>query len=151
MNAGTPDRRNSRLTSELPTLSKFGKHVTELKLVRCRNSRRMSELPTVGTPDPHGFCKLAVGLWSSIPDTSGMNTRHVRYDQDSEPSKSVNVRDVRTPDPCRDSRSSELPTYVGTPDEPTREQQFYSCWTNTGHVRCEYRTRPVLPDQQQIS
>ena len=104
----------------------------------------MSELPThVGTPDPHGFRKLAVGFWSSIPDTSGVNTGHVRYDQDSETSKSVEVRDVGTPDPCRDSRPSELPTYVGTPDEATREQQFYSCWTNTGHVRYEYQTRPV--------
>ena len=146
MKAETSDRRNSRLTSELPTLSIFEKHVTKLRLVRCRNSRRMSELPTLTT-----FEKLAVGLWSSISDTSGMNTGHVRYDQDSEPSKSVEVRDVGTPDPCRDSRPSELPTYVGTSDEPTREQQFYSCWTNTGHVRCEYRTRPVLPDQQQIS
>ena len=72
MNAGTPDRRNSRLTSELPILSKFENHVTELKNMRCRNSRHMPELPTVGTPDPHGFEKLAVGLWSSIPDTSGM-------------------------------------------------------------------------------
>ena len=84
--------------------------------MRCWNSRHMSELPTIGTPDPQGFGKLAVGLWSCILDTSGMNTGHVRYDQDSEPSKSVEVRHVGTPDPCRDSRPSELPTYVGTPD-----------------------------------
>ena len=72
MNAGTPDRWNSRLTSKLPILSKFENHITELKNMRCRNSRHMPELPTVGTPDPQGFGKLAVGLWSSIPDTSGM-------------------------------------------------------------------------------
>ena len=64
-----------------------------------------------------------------------MHTGHVRYDQDSEPSNSVKVRDIGTPDPCRNSRPSELPTYVGTPDEPTREQQFYNCWVNTEHVR----------------
>ena len=74
-----------------------------------------------------------------------MHTGHVRYDQDSEPSKSVEVRHVGTPDPCRDSRPSELPTYVGTPDEPTREQHFYSYWANTGHVRS------VWLDQQQVS
>ena len=56
-------------------------------------------------------------------DTSGMNTGHVRYDQDSEPSKTVKVE------------TSELPTLAGTPDEPTREQHFYSYWANTGHVR----------------
>ena len=150
MNAGTPDRRNSRLMSELPILSKFENHVTELKNMRCRNSRHMPELSTVGTPDPQGFGKLAVGLWSSIPDMSGMNTGHVRYDQDSEPSKTVKVR-------RRNSRPlPELPT-VGTPDlrrnsrRTNPRQQFYSCWTNTGHVRYEYRTRPILPDQQEIS
>ena len=63
-----------------------------------------------------------------------MHTGHVRHDQDSEPSKSVKVRDIGTPDPYRNSRQSELPTYAGTPDEPTREQQFYNCWVNTGHV-----------------
>ena len=141
MNAGTPDRRNSRLTSELPILKalktsrwplivhtghvRYDQDSEPSRTVKvrdvgtpdpCRDSRP-SELPTyVGTPDPHGFRKLAVGFWSSIPDTSGMNTGHVRYDQDSETSKSVEVRDVGTPDPCRDSRPSELPTYVGTPD-----------------------------------
>ena len=147
MNAGTPDRRNSRLTSELPILSKFENHVTELKNMRCRNSRHMPELPIVGTPDSHRNSRPS-RLWKTSRWPLVMHTRHVRYDQDSEPSKSVKVRDIRTPDPCRNSRPSELPTYVGTPDEPTREQQFYSCWTNTGHVRYEYRTRPVLPDQQ---
>ena len=149
MKAKTSDPRNSRLMSELLTLSKFENHVTELKLVRCRNSRCMSELPTVGTPDPQGFEKLAVGLWSSIPDTSGMNTGHVRYDLDSELSKLFKLRVVGTPDHCRNFRPSELPTYVGTPDEPTRGQRFYSCWTNTGHVRYQYRL--VLLDQQENS
>ena len=120
MNAGTPDRRNSRLTSELPTLSIFEKHVTELKLVRCRNSRHMSELPTVGTPDLRRNSRpsrlLKTSRWLLV-----IHTGHVRYDQDSETSKSVEVRDVGTPDPCRDSRPSELPTYVGTPNKPTRE------------------------------
>ena len=31
--------------------------------------------------------------------------------------------------------TSELLTLAGTPDEPTREQQFYNCWVNTGHVQ----------------
>ena len=74
-----------------------------------------------------------------------MNTGHVRYHQDSETSKSVEVRDVGTPDPCQDARPSELPTYVGTPDEPTREEQFNSCWANTGHIRCE------IPDTSGIA
>ena len=69
-----------------------------------------------------------------------MNTGHVWYDQDSEPSKSVKVRDVGTPGLCRNSRLSELSTYVGTPDEPTREQQLYHYWPNTGHVQyCQTR------------
>ena len=72
---------------------------------------------------PLRHLKLVVGIWPSIPDTSGMNTGHVRYDQDSEPSKTVKVE------------TSELPTLAGTPDEPTREQHFYSYWANTGHVR----------------
>ena len=142
---------------ELPTLSKFENHVTELKNMRCgtpdscRNFRP-SELPTlVGTPDPQGFGKLAVGLWSSISETSGMNTGHVRYDQDSKLSKLFKVLDAGTPDPCRNSRPSELPTYVRTPDEPTGEQHFYRYWANTGHVRYAYRIRPVRPDQQQVS
>ena len=98
----------------------------------CRNFRP-SELPTyVGTPDPHGIWKLAVGLWSSIPDTSGMNTGHVRYDQDSEPSKSIKMRNVKTPDLCRNSRPSELPT-----NQP-KNNNFTTTDTsgmNTEHVR----------------
>ena len=38
--------------------------------------------------------------------------------------------------------TSELLMIVGTPDEPTREQQEFYCGLDT------YRTRPVLPDQQ---
>ena len=143
MNAETSDRRNSRLTLELLILSTFENIVTELKCVRCQNSRCMSELPTigtpdvcrnfrpselptyVGTPDPHGIWKLAFGLWSSIPDTSGMTT-------------TVNTLFQLN---CE---TSELPTFVGTPDEPTREQQFLQ-------LLGEYRTRPVLPDQQKQS
>ena len=57
-----------------------------------------------------------------------MNIGHVRYDQDSELSKSVK------------RETSELPTYARTPDKPTQEQQeFYRGWAHTGHVR---------PDQQ---
>ena len=130
MNGGTPDRWNSRLMSKLSILSKFENHVTELKNMRCRNSRHMPKLPTDGTPDPQGFGKLAVGLWSSISDMSGMNTGHVRYDQDSEPSKSVEVRHVGTPDPCRDSRLTN-PRTTGL------------------QLLDKYRTRPVLPDQQE--
>ena len=89
--------------SELPTLNNFEKHVTELKLVRCRNSRRMPELPTVGTPDLRRNSQpsrlLKTSHWLLV-----IHTGHVRYDPDSEPSKLVKVRDV------------------GTPDEPTREQ-----------------------------
>ena len=56
-----------------------------------------------------------------------VHTGHVRYDQDSEPSKSVK------------RETSELPTIAETPDEPTREQQeFYHGWTHTGHVRYQY-------------
>ena len=65
-----------------------------------------------------------------------MNIGHVRYDQNSEPSKTVKVRDVRTPDPYRSSLPSELPTYIGTPDKPTREhQEIYRGWANIGYVR----------------
>ena len=117
MNVRTSDRRNSRLTSELPTLNIFENHCNWVKYLRCRNSRYMSELPTVGTSDlrrnsRHSVhLKTVVGLWSSIPDTSGMNTGHVRYDHHSELSKLFKLRDVETPDPCRNSRPmSELPT-----------------------------------------
>ena len=102
----------------------------------------MPGLPTVGTPDSRRNSRpsrlLKTSHWPLV-----MHTGHVRYDQNSEPSKSVNVRDVGTPDPCRNSRPSELPTYVRTPDEPTREQQFYHCWVNTEHVRYQYRTSGI--------
>ena len=150
MNARTSDRRNSRLTSELPTLSNFEKHVTELKLVRCRNSRHMSELPTVGTPDlrrnsrPSRLLKTSCWLL-------------------------VITRTVNPPSQL-ECETSELPTHAGTPDRrnsrPTSElptnqpenNRFAAAGQipdtsgmNTGHVRYEYRTRPVLPDQQEIS
>ena len=65
--------------------------------MRCRNSRHMPELSTVGTPDPQGFGKSAVGLWSSIPDMSGMTTI------------------VNSPS-YLNCESSKLPTIVGTSD-----------------------------------
>ena len=133
MNAGTPDRQNSRLTSELPILSKFENHVTELKNMRRRNSRHMPELPTVGTPDLRRNSRpsrhLKTSRWPLV-----VHTGHVRYDHHSELSKLV--KSAR----CQNSRPlPELPT-VETPDEPTREQQFYHCWANTRHVRYQYRT-----------
>ena len=150
MNARTSDRRNSWLTSELLILSTFENIITELKCVRCRNSRRMSELPTVGIPDLRRNSQpswhLKTSRWPLV-----IHIGHVWYDHHSEYSISVKLRDIGTPDHCRNFRSSELSTYVGTPDEPTRGQRFYSCWTNTGHVRYQYRTRPVLPDQREIS
>ena len=109
MKAGTPDRRNPRLTSELLILSKFENHVTELKNMRCRNSRHVSELPTVGTPDPQGFGKLAVGLWSCIPDTSGM-TRTVNPPSRSKCDTSELPTHARTPDRRNSRPTSELPT-----------------------------------------
>ena len=107
----------------------------------------MLELPTVGTPDLHQNSRpsrlLKTSRWPLV-----VHTGHVRYDHHSEHSKLFKLRVVGTPDHCRNFRPSELPTYIGTPDEPTREQQFYNCWVNTEHVRYEYRKRPVLPDQQ---
>ena len=108
MNTGTPDSRNSRLTSELLILSKFENHVTELKYVRYQNSRLVPELSTVGTPDSRRNSRPS-RLLKSSRWLLAIYTGHVRYDQDSEPSKSVK------------RETSELPT-VGTPDEPTREQ-----------------------------
>jgi hypothetical protein len=72
--------------------------------VRCRNSRP-SELPTyIGTPRPSRLLKTS--RWLLV-----IHTGHVRYDQNSKTSKSVEVRDVETPDPCQDSRpTSGLPT-----------------------------------------
>ena len=103
-----------------------------------------------GTPDTQGFEKLAVGLWSSIP--SGMNTGHVRYDQDSEPSKSVEVRDVGTPDPCRDSRPSELPTNQPENNNFTAAGQIPdTSGMNTGHVRyCQTSNKSVSSFVAQI-
>ena len=113
---GTPDsRRNSRPSAYLKTIA------TELEYLRCRNSRYMSELPTLST-FKNCCCPLVI------------HTGHVRYDHHSELSKLFKLRVVGTPDHCRNFRPSELPT-VGTPDEPTREQHFYSYWANTGHVR----------------
>ena len=99
-----------------------------------------------GTPDRRN--SRPSRLWKTNRWPLVVHTGHVRYDLDSELSKLFKLRDVGTPDHCWNFRPSELPTYVGTPDEPTREQHFYSYWANTGHVRYEYRTRPVLPDQQ---
>ena len=77
---GTPDsHRNSRPSAHLKTM------VTELKYVRCRNSRPSRHLKTSHWP-------LAI------------HTGHVRYDQDSELSTSV------------ERETSELPTIAGTPD-----------------------------------
>ena len=95
---------------------------------------RPSELPThVGTPDPQGIWKLAVGLWSS-----GMNTGHVRYDQDSEPSKSVK------------RETSKLSTIAGTSDRrnfrltselPMNQPENHKNFIMAGHI----------PDTCQIS
>ena len=99
-----------------------------------RNYRRMSELPTVGTPD---LCRnsrpsrhLKSSRWPLV-----IHTGHVRYDHHSEHSKLFKLQVVGTPNHCRNFRPSELPTCVGTPHEPTREQHFYSYWANTWHVR----------------
>ena len=114
---GTPDlRRNSRPSRHLKTSrwllvvhtghvrydhhSEFSK-VFKLRVIgtpdHCRNFRPSELLTHVGTPDPQGFGKLAVGLWSSIPDTSGM---------------------TRTVNPPRQLKCEtlELPTLAGTPD-----------------------------------
>ena len=107
---------------ELPTLSKLENHVTELKYVRCRNSRLMPELPTVETPDPQGFGKLAVGLWSCIPDTSGM------------------TRTVNPPSQLK-CETSELPTLAGTPDR--RNSRRTNPRTTISPLLDKYRTRPV--------
>ena len=142
MNARTSDRQNCRLTSELPTLSKFENHVTELKNMRCRNSRHMPELPTVGTPDPQGFGKPVVGLWLSILDTSGMTWTV----------NSLNYLNCET---------SELPTIVGTSDrrnsrhtsELPMNQPENNTFTVTGQIPDMSGMHPVCipdtwPDQQ---
>ena len=132
MNVRTSDRRNSRLTSELPTLSIFENHcnrvrkfeVSELPIhvgtLDRRNFRLTSELPTLST--------FKNSCWPLVIHT-GHDTGHVRYDLDSEPSKSVKVRDVGTPDPCRNSRrTNPRTTFL--------------------QLLGKYRTRPVRPDQQ---
>ena len=128
---GTPDSRwNSRPLVHLKTIA------TELENLRCRNSRYMSELPTVGTSDlrrnsRHSVhLKTVVGLWSSIPNTSGMNTGHVRYDQGSELFQVSYTRDIGTPNRCSNSRQSELPTNLRTTILP---------------LLGKYQTRPARP------
>ena len=126
---GTPDSRwNSRPSAYLKTIA------TELEYLRCQNSRYMLELSTVGTSDLRRNSRLS-GLWKTSRWPLVVHTGHVRYDLDRELSKLFKLRVVGTPDYCWNFRPSELPTYVGTPDEPTREQHFYSYWANTGHVR----------------
>ena len=129
----TPDsRRNSRPSTYLKTT------VTELKYVRCRNSRRMSELPTVETPDSRQNSRpsrlLKTSRWPLV-----IHTGHVRYDQDSEPSKSVKVRDVGTPDHCWNFRPSELPT----------NQPENNIFTVTGQIPDTSGMHTGWPDQQQ--
>ena len=122
---GTPDsRRNSRPSAYLKNIA------TELEYLRCRNSQYMSELPTLST--------FKNCCWPLV-----IHTGHVRYDHHSEHSKLFKLQVVGTPNHCRNFRPSELPTYVGTPDEPTREQHFYSYWANTGHVRYAGMARPA--------
>ena len=133
--AGTSDRRNSRLTSELPTLSIFENHCNRVRIFE------VSELPIhVGTPDRWNFRLtselLTLSTFKNCCWPLVIHTRHVRYeyrtlryDQDSEPSKSVKVRDVGTPDPCRNSRrTNPRTTFL--------------------QLLGKYRTRPVRPDQQ---
>ena len=128
MTIRTPNsRRNSRPSAYLKTIA------TELEYLRCRNSRYMSELPTVGTSDlrrnsRHSVhLKTIVGLWSSIPDTSGMTWT------------------VNSPT-YLNCESSELPTIAGTSDR--RNSRRTNPRTTLLQLLGEYRTRPVLPDQQ---
>ena len=118
----------------------------------CRNFRP-SELPTyVGTPDSQGIWKLAIGLWSSIPDTSDMNIGHVWYDHHSELSKSVKARDVGTPDHCWNSRPSELPTNQPENNNFTIAGQILNTsGMNTEHIRyCQTRKKSVSSFVSQI-
>ena len=73
-----------------------------------------------------------------------MHTGHVRYDQDSEPSKSV------------EGAMSELPTHAGTPDRrnsrppselPTNQPENNN-FMAAGQIPDTSGIRPVLPDQQ---
>ena len=108
---------------ELPTVDTFENIVTELKCVRCRNSRRMSELPTVGIPDLRRNSQpswhLKTSRWPLV-----VYTGHVQYDHHSEYSILVKLRDVGTPDLCRNSRRTNPRT-------------------TTLPLLGKYRTRPV--------
>ena len=109
MNVRTSDRRNSRLTSELPTLSIFENHCNRVRIFE------VSELPIhVRTPDRQNF-----RLTSKLPTLSTfknccwplvIHTGHVRYDHHRELSKLFKLRVVGTPDHYRSFRPSELPT-----------------------------------------
>ena len=102
--------------------------------VRCWNFRPLSELPThVGTPDPHGIWKLAVGLWPSISDTSGMTTTV------NSPSQLSTIR--------RNSQPLSELLNIGTPD-PHRNSQWTNPRSTILSLLGKYQTRPVLPDQQ---
>ena len=159
MNAGTPDRRNSRLTSELPTLSIFEKHVTELKLVRCRNSRHMSELPTVGTPDlrrnsrPSRLLKTSRWLLVilCIPDMSGM-TRTVNPPSRSKCATSELPTHAGTPDRRNSRPTSELPTNQPESNNFTAAGQIPdTSGMNTGRVRyCQTSNKSVSSFVAQI-
>ena len=135
MNAWTSDRRNSRLTSELPTLSIFWKlgnwvevcEVSELpmhaKTSDRRNSRLTSELPTLKA--------FETSRWPLVMTTT-VNS----------PSQ-LSMR-------CQNSQPlPELPTVE------TFDSRRNSRWTNPRTIRIlswlgTYWTRPVsiLPDQQ---
>ena len=141
MNVRTSDRRNSQLTSELPILSIFENHCNWVRILE------VSELPTVGTSDlrrnsRHSVhLKTVVGLWSFIPDTSGMTTT------------------VNSPN-YLNCESSELTTIAGTSDRrnsrhtselPTNQPEN-NTFTVTGQIPdTSGMTRPVWPDQQQVS
>ena len=90
----------------------------------------MPGLPTVGTPGSRRNSRpsrhLKTSRWPAV-----VHTGHVRYDQDSEPSKSVK------------RETSELPM-----NQPEINKNFIVAWTHTEHVRYQYRTCSVLPDQQ---
>ena len=103
----------------------------------CRNFRP-SELPThVRTPNPQGIWKLAVGLWLSIPDTSGM-TRTVNHLSQLSATRQ-NSRPL-----------SELLT-VGTSNSSQNSRRT-NLRTTILPLLGKYRTRPVLiPDTSGIA
>ena len=122
----------SGMTYTAPTVTKYS------DVVRHRNSWWMPKLPTVGTLDscqnsrPSRLLKTSRWPLPSIPDTSGMTTT------------------VNSPSQLK-RETSKLPTIAGTPDEPTREQQFYDCWANTGHARyCQTSKKSVSSFVSQI-